>query len=205
MTEIAQQPQLGVPKRVITYILQDFVPRKSPEYPVVHVSSTSSSVDTLPRGRSAVARQVVDVLAVGTDRAFHRYSIDLRQSKARTRKFLSDLGYTVYTGGPRRVYVIEFDSSWKTADSDMWLYVGETGQSVEHRVQQHLSGEKAARGWRGLGRRRPDLEPEVEYWSVEDSIQAEKAWAMLLSAQGYKIRGPEGFNYRSGSPSDTRV
>lgn len=201
MGESGKEPQLGVPKRVITYVLEGLVTQKNPEKPVITVSSTTSSTDKLPRGQSTVARHAVRVLAEGTSDLFYSSLRNLNQARARTREMLSDKGYTVYTGGPRRIYVIEFEASWKSLDADTWLYVGETGLLVEHRIHQHFTGKRAARDWKHLSRRRPDLEPKAEYWSVEDSTRAEEAWGRFLSAQGYKIRGPKGFKFRSGLPS----
>lgn len=200
MNEAAKDPPMGASKRVITYVLDDFVPRKTQDKPVVHVSSTTMSTNKLPRGQSVVARHAVSILPEGTGNFFYSSSRDLGQAKAETRRELSNAGYTVYSSGPRRIYVIEFEATLKPLDAATWLYVGETGHPIEHRIDQHFSGKNAARDWKYLSRRRPDLEPEAEYWSVEDSTEAEEAWGLFLSAQGYKIRGPKGFNFRTGLP-----
>ena len=200
MNEAAKDPPMGASRRVITYVLDDFVPRKTQDKPVVHVSSTTFSTNKLPRGQSAVARHAVSILPEGTGNFFYSSSRDLRHAKAETRRELSNAGYTVYSAGPRRIYVIEFEATLKPLDAATWLYVGETGHPIEHRIDQHFSGKNAARDWKYLSRRRPDLEPEAEYWSVEDSTEAEEAWGLFLSAQGYKIRGPKGFNFRTGLP-----
>ena len=198
MNEGVEDPLMRASKRVITYVLDDFVRRKIPNKPVVHVSSTTMSTNKLPHGRSAVARHAVSVLPEGTGDFFYSSSRDLRHAKAEKRRELSNAGYTVYSTGPRRIYVIEFEATLKPLDADTWLYVGETGHAIEYRINQHFLGKNATRDWKYLSRRRPDLEPEAEYWSVEDSTEAEEAWGLFLSAQGYKIRGPKGFNSRTG-------
>ena len=195
---------LKVPKRVISYVLSDFVQPKNSVHPVVRVTSTSSVSDRIPRKLSGLNEFVIDVLEIGTSSIFFTSATSLREAKAATRFELSRLGYTVYVGSPaRRVYVIEYSPSFRADSSDVWLYVGETGKPVEDRVEQHLSGDKkASRGWQHLSHRRADLEPPAEYWSVEDSRQAEREWGLRLSAAQYRVRGPQGFNSKTGLPVD---
>jgi len=196
---------LTTPERVITYILTDLVQPKNPYFPVVQVSSTSSETDEIPRKKSRINKHVTGVLAVGTSNLFHTKHESLRQAKKETREELSRLGFTVYVGGPRRIYVIEYDPSFHAEQSKTWLYVGETGQTIEERLEQHFSGhKKASRHWEKLLRRRPDLEPPSEYWSNEDSTEAETKWALFLSNSGYLIRGPEGFDPKTGLPHESK-
>ena len=195
---------LTTPERVITYILTDLVQPKNPNFPVVHVSSTSSETDVVPRKKSRVSKYVNGVLAAGTSNLFHTKEESLRQAKKETREELSRLGFTVYVAGPRRIYVIEYDPSFHAEPSQTWLYVGETGQPIEQRLEQHFSGDKkASKHWQKLMRRRPDLEPSSEYWSSEDSTEAETKWALFLSKSGYLIRGPEGFDRKTGLPHES--
>lgn len=191
---------LAKPKRIVTFVLDNLVKPKNPQYPVVYVTSTTSSSNSFVRKKSHLASNVVDVLDVGTSNVFYPSRIALKKAIAETRKALSALGYTVYTAGPRRIYVIEFDSTFRPESGRTWLYVGETGQPVEQRISQHFSGTKAARGWRNFERRRPDLEPSEEYWSVEDSTEAETAHGLYLNSIGYLVRGPQGFSPKTGLP-----
>ena len=62
------------------------------------------------------------VLAVGTSNLFHTKHESLRQAKKETREELSRLGFTVYVGGPRRIYVIEYDPSFHAEQSETWLF-----------------------------------------------------------------------------------
>lgn len=196
---------LKTPERVITYVLTDLVQPKNPNFPVVHVSSTESETDVIPRKKSRINKFVTGVLAGGTSNLFHTKRESLMRAKKETREELSRLGFTVYVGGPRRIYVIEYDPSFHSERSRTWLYVGETGQPIEERIEQHFSGhKKASKHWQKLLRRRPDLEPPSEYWSSEDSTEAETNWALFLSNSGYLIRGPEGFDPKTGLPHESK-
>lgn len=205
MSSSEQDGFLATPKRVITYVLTELVQPKNQNFPVVHVSSTSSETDGIPRKKSGINGYVTGVLAVGTSNLFHTKKDSLSQAKKETREELSRLGFTVYVGGPRRIYVIEYDPSFHPEPSQTWLYVGETGQPIEERLEQHFSGhKKASKHWQKLLRRRPDLEPPSEYWSSEDSTEAETKWALSLSKSGYLIRGPEGFDPKTGLPHESK-
>lgn len=194
-------PELQSPKRVITFVLEDNTERKNPDFPVVFVSHTSHPVDKLPQ-TGWFAGRAVAVLAEGTSQEFHHDKESLRDAKKSVRRELSGQGFTVFSGGPRYVYVIQFKSPFRGDADNTWLYVGETGRPIAKRVRQHLSGgPKQARFWNHMSHRRPDLEPGIAYWSVEDSQEAEKNWAMTLSRRGFKIRGPEGFEGRRGRKS----
>ena len=188
---------LSRPQRVITYVLSDLVERKNPAFPVVHVSHTPDENEVRPLTKSEVKRAVVDVLAEGTGSIFYTTRRSLAEAKQATRAELSKLGYTVHSSGPRRLYVIEYSSPFRGDHENTWLYVGETGIDVEERVQQHFSGTKAAKYWQHLARHRPDLEPKEQYWSVEDSTEAEQNLGRALEESGYRVRGPKGF----GKPS----
>jgi len=113
---------LTTPERVITYTLTDLVQPKNPNFPVVHVSSTSSETDVIPQKKSRINKHVTGVLAVGTSNLFHTKHESLRQAKKETREELSRLGFTVYVGGPRRIYVIEYDPSFHAEQSETWLF-----------------------------------------------------------------------------------
>ncbi len=182
---------LSSPQRVITYVLTDIVERKNPELPVVHVGQTQSTEDRAPRKVNGIRSAAVGVLEQGTGTIFYTTTHSLKEAKKETRAELSSLGYTVYTGGPRRIYVLEFVSPFRGDSENTWLYVGETGKSVEARVAQHFSGIKAAKYWQELLKRRPDLEPDKEFWSVEDSTEAEREWGQMLEEAGYRVRGPQ--------------
>ena len=181
---------LSTPQRVITFVLPDLVERKNPEFPVVHVAHIPSTEDRLPRKGNGVKGAAIEVLEEGTGTIFYTTTHSLKEAKKATRAELSSLGYTVYTGGPRRIYVLEFNSPFRGDSENTWLYVGETGKSVEARVAQHFSGIKAAKYWQQLLKRRPDLEPDKEFWSVEDSTEAEREWGRMLEEAGYRVRGP---------------
>jgi len=191
---------LARPKRVVTFVLDDFVQPKNAKHPVVHVTSSPSCEDSFPRKRSSLSGHVVGVLDIGTSSVFHTSRESLKQAILDTRRDLSRLGFTVYTAGPRRIYVIEYVTDFKPQPGRTWLYVGETSQPVEQRIEQHLRGEKAARDWQKLWRRRPDLEPSMEYWSVEDSNEAEIAHGLCMNSVGYLVRGPQGFSRKTGLP-----
>ena len=146
---------------------------------------------------------MTDVLEIGTSSIFFTSATSLKEATAATRYELYRLGYTVYTGGPRRAYGIEYSPSFQADSSEVWLYVGETGKPVEYRVEQHRNGDKtASSGWRYLSHRRPDLEPAAGYRSGEDSRQAEREWGLCLSGAQYRLRGPQGFNPKTGLPVD---
>ena len=182
-------------------MLEDNTKRKNSDFPVVFVSHTSRSEDKLPQ-TGWLTGLAVGVLEEGTSQEFHRNKESLREAKKLVRRELSGRGFTVLSGGPRYVYVIQFKSSFRGDNDHIWLYVGETGRPVAERVKQHLSGgPKQARFWRHMSHRRPDLEPGIAYWSVEDSQEAEKNWAMALSRRGFKVRGPEGFQARRSRKS----
>ena len=197
------QPKLlARPKRVVAFVLEDFVQPKNAQHPVVHVTSSPSSEDSFPRKKSSLSRHVAGVLDIGTSNVFHTSRESLKQAILETRKDLSRLGFSVYTAGPRRIYVIEYNSGFKPQPGRTWLYVGETSQPVEQRIEQHFRGEKAARDWQNLWRRRPDLEPSMEYWSVEDSTEAETAHGLRMNSAGYLVRGPQGFSRKTGLPTE---
>lgn len=185
---------LPLPQRVITYVLSDIVGRKNPQFPIVHVAHTPSTDDRVPRKGAGIKSAVVDVLEEGTGTVFYTQTHSLKEAKKAIRAELSSLGYTVYTGGSRRIYVLEFASPFRGDSEHTWLYVGETGKRVEDRIAQHFSGIKAAKYWQTLHRRRPDLEPDKEYWSVEDSTEAEEEWGRILEKAGYRVRGPKNGN-----------
>ena len=197
-------PELRSPKRVITFVLEGHTKRKNPDFPVVFVSHTSRPVDKLPQ-TGWLAGLAVAVLKEGTSQASHRDKESLREAKKMVRRELSRRGFTVFSGGPRFVYVIQFKSSFREDADNTWLYVGETGRPIAERVKQHLSGgPKQARFWNHMSHRRPDLEPGIAYWSVEDSREAEKNWAVSLSQLGFKVRGPKGFESRGAKKSSAR-
>ena len=191
---------LATPQRVATYVLGDFVKPKNLDYPVVHVRSTSFPLGKIPKRKSTVNKFILSELELASSNLFFTSAAALQEARAATRKKLSELGYTIYSAGPRRLYVIEYNPSFRANSDAVWLYVGETGHSLDHRTSQHFSGQKAARGWEHFSHRRPDLEPSEEYWSVEDSTEAERNLGLLLSASGYRVRGPRGFDPGTGLP-----
>ena len=95
-----------------------------------------------------------------------------------------------------RVYVIELDASELDEPGRGYVYVGETGQSVDDRFEQHRLGTvewSKARGSRDVGARavrlRPDLTDTQIYRSRNASRAAERRLAERLRDSGYVVVG----------------
>jgi hypothetical protein len=81
-----------------------------------------------------------------------------------------------------------------------WVYVGRTTKSRDERLSEHKKGIRSARrDSQYLTERAPDLEPDATYYSTEDAEDAEVAWGEHLSALGFPVRGPAGFDRKTGA------
>ena len=199
MTDLEQ------PARVITYVLRDIVPRKNPDFPVVQVTKTSQSRDqvALRQGKESGAKSArLSVLEEGTGSVFYTKKESLKEAIAQTKQELSQQGYTVRSGDTaHRIYVIRYQHDAPGKPGDNWVYVGQTTKSRDERLSEHQNGIRPARGdARFLVSRAPELEPGAVYYSTEDAENAEFEWGLLLNARGYFVRGPSGFDRKTGAP-----
>lgn len=197
MTDLEQ------PARVITYVLSDIVPRKNPEFPVVQVTKTSVSPDQValrPGKGGGVKSARVSVLEEGTSSVFYTRKDSLTDAIAHTKRELSRLGFTVKSGkNIHRIYVIRYQPNAPGKLGDNWVYVGRTTKSRDERLREHKIGIRSARGdSQYLTERAPELEPDATYYSAEDAENAEVAWGKHLSALGFLVRGPAGFDRKTG-------
>jgi hypothetical protein len=140
----------------------------------------------------------------GTPRWARGHAVRLRpdllvpnETKPDTLTRLAAAGFTVNrTQTLWRVYVIELGPS--PEDCAGWVYVGETGNDIDQRVEQHRTAARLASGKGKLNspvvtkhfvRRRIDLEPPQPLFSREQSLRLESEWAEHLRGQGYKVEG----------------
>lgn len=190
--------ELSVPKRVIAVEIRIDVELKNELLPAVLVTQTASGSDyEALRAKHLQKYLPIRTINEGTSRHYCTKKSELKAAKKIARKLLSNLGYTVYTGGRREIYVVSLTSF----DSEKWVYVGETGISITKRIQQHKAGGKsAAKVWNRMEKRIPALEPKRTYWSTEDSENAETEWGLHLYALGFRVVGPRGFNRKTGQP-----
>ena len=115
------------------------------------------------------------------------------ESGTETRARLQEAGYTVNRHTTTwRVYVLELDLP--APGTKGWLYVGETSRDVPTRIEQHVTRARNAKGRlysekvaAHYLRRRPDLEPNKEFMSVEQFRRAERRWAMRLRNRGWTV------------------
>ena len=199
MTDLEQ------PARVVTYVLRDTVPRKNPDFPVVQVTKSLRAPDqvVLRPGRGAgVKSERVSVLEEGTSSVFYTKKESLKEAISQTKRELSSLGFTIKSGKDiHRIYVIRYQPNAPGKLGDNWVYVGRTTKSRDERLSEHKKGIRSARrDSQFLTDRARDLEPDTTYYSAEDAENAEVAWGEHLRALGYLVRGPAGFDRKTGAP-----
>ncbi len=191
---------LQEPKRVITLVLSDVVPRRNPEFPVVFVTDSTQADDDVvlrrARGRKSFLRaEASGILAEGTSREFSNDAGALRQERADVRTRLAEAGYTVNPSEGRtfRIYVIETDNTRTGAPGRPWVYVGMTSKTADERVSEHLRGvpNRRGAGWRQFIHRNPSLEPDRNtFHSVTDAETEETRWGNELIRRGFYVTGP---------------
>lgn len=193
-----RKSDLSHPRRVISVEIGLDIELKNDSYPAVLVTHTSRDDDQGALSSKRLQKYFpARVIAEGSSDHFHSNKEEVTSAKRRARRLLSDIGYTVYSGAARKIYVV----SLAPIDSNTWFYVGETGIRIEERIQQHKAGGKtAAKVWRRMEERVPSLEPSTTYWSIEDSRNAEIEWGLHLYSLGYRVIGPKGFDRKSGAP-----
>jgi hypothetical protein len=160
-------------------------------------------ITTLFKSRRSQYRRVAQCmmrprLDLGSTRSYQDRSIAI-QAKTRVIRKLRDSGNWVNGAGQlRRVYVIELDEDVgpKTGTASMpWLYVGETGISIDDRIEQHRSAARNARGplfsrtaHRHFLRPRPDIYEAIPpVHNQEDSKSLEASLADFLRKEGYSV------------------
>jgi len=191
---------LQVPKRVVTLLVGDVVPRRNPELPVVFVTDSTQADDAVvlrrAKGRKSFLRaSATGILAEGTSREFTDDAGALGQERADVRRRLSEAGYTVNPSEGRtfRIYVIETDNSRTGAPGRPWVYVGMTSKTADERVSEHLRGvpNRRGAGWRQFIHRNPSLEPARNtFHSVTDAETEETLWGNELIRCGFYVTGP---------------
>ncbi|MDA7625156.1 hypothetical protein N8656_00170 [bacterium] len=130
-----------------------------------------------------------------------RFTTKKSAKKARVKlvRKLGNQGYTVNRDTTvYRVYVIELDPEGIDHIGRGYLYVGETGKSIEERFEQHRTGARNAAGTvklavnvvykRGICLRH-DLIPSGVYFSRKASKEAEVRLAERLRERGYRVEG----------------
>ena len=191
---------LKSPKRVVTLVLTDIVPRRNPEFPVVFVTDSTQADDAVvlrrARGRKSFLRAAATgIIAEGTSQEFTDDAGALRQQRADVRRRLSDAGFTVNPteGRTFRIYVIETDNNKPGAPGRPWVYVGMTSKTADERVSEHLRGvpNRRGAGWRQFIHRNPSLEPDRNtFHSVTDAETEETLWGNELIRRGFYVTGP---------------
>ena len=109
---------------------------------------------------------------------------------------LRSRGWTVVNEPPAKtysVYCLELDKAAKPSAEKSIFYVGQTGQSVEARVQNHLEGKNANKKVRDhFVRTRPDLVADAKMSGLMtelDSLRAENRLAKILRERGHVVFG----------------
>lgn len=190
--------KLKRPRRVIAIHISPEVGLGEERPNTIFVTSTTSINDQSALSVRRIKKlNPIGLVSSGVTDGFIHYKSELVTAKLKAKKSLSEMGYSIFTGSPRRVYVIALDS----IDNEAWLYVGQTGISIEERIKQHKSGGRiSSRVWSRMAQRVPSLEPDQTYWSVEDAEKAEVNWGLHLNSLGYRVVGPKGFSRRTGQP-----
>ncbi len=191
---------LQVPKRVITLVLSDVVPRRNPDFPVVLVIDTTQADDAevlrrASRRKSSLRAAATGILIDGSSREFSNDADALSQQRADVRRRLAEAGYTVNPSEGRtfRIYVIETDNTRTGAPGRPWVYVGMTSKTADERVSEHLRGvpNRRGAGWRQFIHRNPSLEPARNtFHSVTDAETEETLWGNELIRRGFYVTGP---------------
>jgi hypothetical protein len=193
---------LQVPKRVVTLVLSDVVPRRNADLPVVFVTDSTQSDDAvvLRRGRrkkSFLPRHAIGILPEGTQQDFSDDAGVMEKRRTEMRHQLAIAGYTVNPSetDTYRIYVIDTDNKKPAASGRPWVYVGMTSKASDERVSEHLRGvpHRRGTGWRQFTGRNPSLEPDRNtFHSVTDAEVEETAWGNELIRRGYFVTGPKG-------------
>jgi len=144
-----------------------------------------------------LARRIVrarDDLSPDTDSATRARAKARRKKLARQlrNRGQSVLGHDEYF----RVYVVELDASELDDPGRGYVYVGETGQSVDDRFEQHRLGTvewSKARGSRRVGARAVRLRPDLTDTRIDRSRNASRAAERRLAERlrdaGYVVVG----------------
>jgi hypothetical protein len=169
----------------------------------IAVGDPLERISTLPRSRRSQYRQIAQCilrprLDLGAPGSYPDRSA-ATQAKTRVIRQLRDSGHWVNGAGQvRRVYVIELDDDVgpKIGSASMpWLYVGETGISIEDRIEQHRSAARNARGplfsrtaHKHFLRPRPDIYEAIPpVHNQTDSKSLEARLAESLRTEGYSV------------------
>ena len=185
---------------VVVFELDDAEPRDMPDRENLLVRVIAADREPLSALASQDESLATRVVRVRDDLSPSTVFATRRRAKLSRKKVAqrfrnrghSVLGHDEYF----RVYVIELDASELDEPGRGYVYVGETGQSVDDRFEQHRLGTvewSKARGSRRVGARavrlRPDLTDTRIYRSRNASRAAERRLAERLRDAGYVVVG----------------